>query len=64
MEVEAEEAAGLGLQGSMEVVPLDLRKSSEEGLEKDDRLAQTGIKVVMVGVEQVPVAFGVTGLAQ
>jgi hypothetical protein len=48
-------------EGGVELLQLLFRECQEEALEKDDRLAEAGIQVVMGGIEQVPFALRVDG---
>jgi hypothetical protein len=52
---------GRAMECGVELLQLPFREGQEEALEKDNRFAQTGIEVVMGGVEEVPLAFRLDG---
>jgi len=51
------------LKGSEELLELAFQQRVEEGLEEDDGLPQTGIQIVVRGIEDIPIAVGVKGVA-
>jgi len=46
-----------------ELLQLAFRQGVKEGLEENDALPQTGIQIVVRGIEDIPIAAGVQGVA-
>jgi hypothetical protein len=51
------------LKRSEELLQLAFRQCVEEGLEENESLPQTGIQIVVRGIEDIPIAAGVKGVA-
>src|SRR5271157_4412426 len=51
------------LKGGEEFLQLAFRQCVEEGLEENHSLSQTSIQIVVRGIEDIPIAVGVKGVA-
>lgn len=51
------------LKRGEELLKLAFRQGVKEGLEQNDGLPQTGIQIVVGGIENIPIAVGVPGVA-
>lgn len=51
------------LKGGKELLELAFRQRVKEGLEENDGLPQTGIQIVVRGIEDIPIAVEVQGVA-
>jgi len=52
------------LKGGKELLELAIRQGVKEGLEENDSLPQTSIQIIMRGIEDIPIAIRVPGVAR
>ncbi len=62
-----QETLGAGsalLKGGKELLELAIRQGVKEGLEENDGLPQTSIQIIVRGIEDIPIAIAVQGVAR